>query len=334
MGTGRVFVIDRQPARIDQMLKSEVQKRRGEKLPLPEHPAGELIALDAATGAVEWRDSDNIFGTMLALSPEHDALLMCYQKANWSLQSDVTGRSMACFRVSDGKRLWTRNNMWYGGRPIIIDRTIYGFPFGWDLLTGRQKTSGQATADKRAAIWKIHGKSFGCAPQTGSPNLIVMRSGTLAYFDLQHDNGWLESFGGVRPGCCVNALPVGGLLLMPDDTRGCRGSYVNQATVALRQYGVRPPVVLPRSPRNTEEFADTIKISISHPDKGLAIRYTLDNSYPTATSPLYTGPITLNRTTVVRAAVFKHDRKLAERAAVTFTKKPSGTNRGTERREP
>ena len=81
------------------------------------------------------------------------------------------------------------------------------------------------------------------------------------------------------------------------------------------------------------EFADTIAIAMTHPDKGLEIRYTLDNSYPTATSPLYTSPIALSQTTVVRAAVFEHDRKLAERDAVTFTKKPAGANRGIERPE-
>ena len=75
------------------------------------------------------------------------------------------------------------------------------------------------------------------------------------------------------------------------------------------------------------EFADTIAISMNHSDKGLEIRYTFDIRFHTATSPLYTGPNNLNQTTVVRAAVFKHDRKLAERDAVTFAKKGSGAKK-------
>ena len=328
VGAGRVFVIDREPAEIDKMLKSEVQKRRGKKLPLPKQPAGELVALDAATGAVEWRDSDSVSGTMLALSLEHDALLTCYQKANWALQSDVSGRSMRCFRASDGQRLWTKQKAWYGGRPIIIDRTVYGFPFAWDLLTGKPRTRGQTGAGRPGKAWRINGKSFGCAPQTGSGNLIMMRSGTLAYYDLAYDSGWLENFGGARPGCWVNAIAVGGLLLMPEDTRGCRCSYVNQATLALQHYGVRPPLVLPMSPRNAVEFAETITVSMSHPDRDVEIRYTLDDTYPTAASRLYDRPIILDRTTAVRAAVFKGNRKLAERDAVTFARRESRPSEG------
>ncbi len=55
--------------------------------------------------------------------------------------------------------------------------------------------------------------------------------------------------------------------------------HQQQIPVLLECKGRRSAlVILPRSPRNTVEFADTITIAINHPDKGLEIRYTLDQS--------------------------------------------------------
>jgi hypothetical protein len=41
------------------------------------------------------------------------------------------------------------------------------------------------------------------------------------------------NFGGVRPGCWINSLPVGGLVLVPDASAGCQCSYQNRSWVAL-----------------------------------------------------------------------------------------------------
>jgi hypothetical protein len=43
-----------------------------------------------------------------------------------------------------------------------------------------------------------------------------------------------ENYGGIRPGCWVNAIPAGGLLLMADAASWCTCSYLNQATIALQ----------------------------------------------------------------------------------------------------
>jgi hexosaminidase len=46
---------------------------------------------------------------------------------------------------------------------------------------------------------------------------------------------------------------------------------------------------------------------LSHSDTQSLLRYTLDGTEPTAESPLYTGPITLSTTTVVKARVYSGD---------------------------
>lgn len=50
-----------------------------------------------------------------------------------------------------------------------------------------------------------------------------------------------------------------------------------------------------------------VEISLSDPNPDFTIRYTLDGSFPTPASPLYTGPININNTTVLTAAAFSAD---------------------------
>ncbi len=47
-----------------------------------------------------------------------------------------------------------------------------------------------------------------------------------------------------------------------------------------------------------------VRVTMRNPNAVGEIRYTLDNAIPTATSPLYTGPIAITRNTIVRAALF------------------------------
>ena len=63
--------------------------------------------------------------------------------------------------------------------------------------------------------------------------MLLFRSATLGYRDLLSDRP-TANFGGIRPGCWINVIPAGGLVLMPDATTGCKCSYLNSATIALQ----------------------------------------------------------------------------------------------------
>ena len=76
-------------------------------------------------------------------------------------------------------------------------------------------------------------RSYGCGIISASPNLLLFRSATIGYVDLLRDAG-TENYGGIRPGCWINLLPVGGIVLAPDTTNVCRCSYLNKATIALQ----------------------------------------------------------------------------------------------------
>ena len=164
-----------------------------------------------------WSVDENVYGTMLAMSEKHDVVLMSYQPTRFRLDSEVGGR-MTAFRSSDGRRLWDLKAK-YESRPMINDRTVYAQGGAWDLLTGKT----QVFDFKR---------SYGCGVLSGCRSAVFFRSATLGYYDLSGSRR-TENYGGVRPGCWVNAIPAGGVVLVPDASAGCRCSYLNKTWFAL-----------------------------------------------------------------------------------------------------
>jgi outer membrane protein assembly factor BamB len=208
IGGEHVYLIDRPLA---------VKDRPKEVARDEAHPPGELVALDAGTGREIYRIGD-VWGTMLALSVKHDVLLMAYQSTRFRLPSEKPA-AMSAHRASTGEPLWHRDDE-YASRPLINDRTVYAQPGAWDLLTGEPKS------------WTFT-RSYGCGILAGSRNLMVFRSATLGYYDLLTDGG-TQNYGGMRPGCWINAIPAGGLVLVPDATAGCTCSYLIKSTIALQ----------------------------------------------------------------------------------------------------
>ena len=207
IGDGKVLLIDRPLALFDRVKRSEKK----------EQPGGKLLALDAATGKQLWQTDKDIYGTTLALSQHHGALLMSYQPTRFRLDSEVGGR-LGVFSISDGRKLWEAKAR-YDSRPMINDRTIYAQGGAWDLLTG----------DPKPFNFK---RSYGCGILAGCKDMMFYRSATLGYFNLT-DTSPTENYGGMRPGCWVNAIPAGGVVLVPDASAGCGCSYLNKAWIAL-----------------------------------------------------------------------------------------------------
>jgi hypothetical protein len=157
------------------------------------------------------------FGTMLVYSREHDALLMGYQSTRFKIPSEVGGK-LAVYRGRSGEQLWEKEAK-YVTRPFINNDAVYAQGGAWALLTG-------------AELPFAFERSYGCGQISASKNLMLFRSATLGYRTLSAD-AKSESFGSIRPGCWINALPVGGLVLVPDASAGCTCSYQNRSWMAL-----------------------------------------------------------------------------------------------------
>ncbi len=333
VGNRRIFFIDRPVAEMDKLFKDVATEMRRGGEPLPVHPTGKLYAIDGQTGKIIWSDDDDIFGTTLVLSAKYDLLLMTFNKVGRAIQSDAINDGVVCYNAKNGERKWEGKALGKQ-RPVVNDRTLYSPPFAFDLITGEQVT---VNIDGKELPWTFDGRTSGCGPLGGSANLLMGRSGAMGYYDLVQDSGIMETFGGIRAGCWLNMIAVGGLVLAPDDTVACRCSYQNQATIALKEYGFRPPTIAVAKGQedfghnaNTNEtwFEDSIEIVMSHPDDDIVIRYTLDDSYPNGDSQAYSKAITLDETTRVRATAFRNGREVAVRDVTMFYKgKPDNPGR-------
>lgn len=217
---GRLFLVDRPISMADRIANPKPNGRHRPVLNPGEHPGGDLLALDAATGKVLWRQGEDVFGTQLAVSPAHNLLLMYYQGVThdfFRLPSELPGR-IAAIDVATGRRVWDRPAN-YKTRPLINGDTIYAEGGAWDVRSG----------EPRPFPFK---RSHGCGQITAGEKLFVFRSATLGYLDLTRNAG-VENFGGMRPGCWFNAIPAGGLVLVPEGSAKCVCSYQMQAWLAL-----------------------------------------------------------------------------------------------------
>ena len=222
ISAGRVYLIDRPLALEDRITRPEPLRKHRPTLKPGEHPGGVLMALDADSGAVVWRQADNVWGTQLAVSEKHDLVVMYYQAVKHSffkLPSEIGGR-LAVFSTATGKRVWDIEAK-FVTRPIINGDTLYAEPGAWEIRTGRP------------VAWDFE-RSYGCGQMSSSTNLFLYRSATLGYHDLTRSAG-TENFGGLRPGCWFNAIPAAGLVLVPDGSSKCACSYQMQPWFGLQE---------------------------------------------------------------------------------------------------
>ena len=226
IGNGKVYLIDRPIYSGDYLFSGDGRGRAAHSNRI-DHPSGKLVALDAATGKVLKTGRNDIYGTLLALSTEHDVLVMTYQYTRFKLPSELGGR-MTAYRASDLARLWdiptgigSGSGYGYSSRPIINGDRIYFEPYAFDILTGKKTDFAMS-------------RYYNCGIITSAKNIMLYRSGTMGYIDLESPEEGTQDWGGIRPGCWINTISADGIVLMPDATARCNCSYLIKATIALK----------------------------------------------------------------------------------------------------
>ena len=218
---GRVVLIDRPLAMEDRVTTFSRTGRKVELLPAGVQPSGLLLCLEGRTGKEVWRNESEIWGTQLAVGLKQGVVLMNYKAVLhkfFELPSESGGK-LAAFDFETGRRLWQRDAR-YVTRPIINENRILAQGGSWDLRTGEPLP------------WDFK-RSYGCSQISASRHLLLFRSATLGYLDLGRDYG-TENYGGVRPGCWINALPASGMVLVPDGSAKCTCSYQMRSWFGLR----------------------------------------------------------------------------------------------------
>ncbi|MGH7127896.1 MAG: PQQ-binding-like beta-propeller repeat protein, partial [Planctomycetaceae bacterium] len=169
VAAGKVFVLDGLSP-----LKLQMLRRRGIK------PQGDsqLVALDALTGQELWSTTEDVFGTFLNYSVEHDVLLQA-GSAYRDRAADEVSKGMAAYRGSTGEVLWKDLSISYDG-PCLLwnDKIITNGSTGFQL----ELLTGEPTG------WTF-GRMYGCNTVIGSEHLLTFRSGAAGFCDLAGDSG-------------------------------------------------------------------------------------------------------------------------------------------------
>jgi len=195
----------------------------------------QLVAIDATSGQEQWRKDADF------KSIEHH-LYLCHAKgrlvAVGSRNHRAEGASKPTvwydvfgFDAADGELLWRQsqdNRQGAGGdhgeqdhHPAIVGNMVFVEPLAYDLKTG-----------KRIESWKYARGGHGCGTFSASANSLFFRAGNPTYCDLA--TGTNQKLTQVtRPGCWINIIPAGGLVLIPEASSGCTCNFSIQTSLAL-----------------------------------------------------------------------------------------------------
>lgn len=201
------------------------------------------VALDAKTGGKLWEapvdvtdcSRTAVAGGELTAMYNNGIVVLCGANANghyWKqfLSGQFSQRRLVALSGRTGERLWARDAN-YRHRPVVVGDTIYAEPWAFDLKTGQQRTRPNPVTGIETP-WQFLRPGHHCGAVSACPQMLLMRSGFTAYYDLQEDSG-IRHFAGQRPGCWINAIAADGLALIPEASAGCLCLFPITCSLAL-----------------------------------------------------------------------------------------------------
>lgn len=207
------------------------------KIPLAELFAGgpRLTALRATTGERAWSVPIDLaaFHHAIYLSGKDGVIVLAGSRHDLVGERNLIQYQLIGVNASDGTELWRNDNtpsrahILDGGHgeqtqhPTIVGQAIYGPGFIRHLRTGEEIEGWQ---------WN---KSPQCATVSSAATTIFSRQGghpTVAEIATGKE---IKLTRVTRPGCWINTLPVGGIVLIPEASSGCTCGYSLQTSLAL-----------------------------------------------------------------------------------------------------
>jgi len=221
VGGDKIFCIDMIPPHI-----SDYLERRGEKYKSSAKP--KLIARNIKNGRLLWNTTENVFGTWLSYSKEHDVIVQAGRNSRDMLVGEPN-KDMIAYNAKNGKLMW-HNEESYGGPIMLHGETVITDRYAYNMITGEKKKRIDPLTGQEKP-WEFK-RNYGCNYATASEYLLTFRSAAAGFFDLLSDGG-TGNFGGFKSGCTSNLIAANGVLNAPDYTRTCVCSYQNQASLAM-----------------------------------------------------------------------------------------------------
>ncbi|MHC4983970.1 MAG: malectin domain-containing carbohydrate-binding protein, partial [Planctomycetota bacterium] len=256
IGDGSVFLIpggveakhrEQAYAELREYYKDQSQEQREELArSLPKRVIWLLVALDAKTGEPSWGraiDVTNCGSRRPTVMYRNGVIVHCdffwadkYYGHFWG--GGLRWREISARSAEDGHLLW-RRRIGFRARPLIIENAVHAEPWAYELKTGKQVMRTHPVTGKPNAF-QYYRIGQHCGLVSASSYLLFFRSACLGYYDLLQDNGTIN-FSGKRPGCWVNVISGGGVMLMPPHSAGCWCRFPHNFSVCLRSVEASAP---------------------------------------------------------------------------------------------
>jgi hypothetical protein len=188
-----------------------------------------LVALDMQTGRVVYKKKIDVsnFEEPVYLNYAKEILLLSGSK----LDGNSIRYYYNAFDARSGATFWDVSHDSglakdgghgeYNRHPTIIDDTVYAWPYAYNLKTG-EKIDG----------WKFDRRGHGCGGVSASAQCMFWRGGNPWMYDLGPNGGPTRLNTVTRPGCWLNIIPAGGLVLIPEASSGCTCGFALQTSMA------------------------------------------------------------------------------------------------------
>ena len=205
--------------------------------------AENLLNQDASLVAIESKTGNLLWERPFTLTPFRHSLYLSY--ANDTLiavgsinKNDQTWYLVHAWNGNDGTFLWTadhRNSRsGIGGdhgeqvhHPAIVGNIVIAEPTAYDLRTGKRRNPAG-----KASNWMIPIRS-GCGTITASSTCIFYRDSNPTIMDFNTNSLSKKITHVSRPGCWLNIIPAGGLVLIPEASSSCVCAFPLQTSMAF-----------------------------------------------------------------------------------------------------
>jgi len=196
-----------------------------------------LIALDIMTGKQVWEAKPDLQDVqfIVYLSATKDTVLVtgsCHKEIN----NVVKNRYVTlAFDSASGQALWScldvpgydhatdGNHGALNQHPAILGDILYGNGYARYVRSGKEYAGWAWTKSHKCATLSMSGRcAFSRYESTKLPFMFDLKSGTRQALTTVS-----------RPGCWINTLPVGGLVVIPEASAGCTCGYSIQTSLAL-----------------------------------------------------------------------------------------------------
>jgi len=189
-----------------------------------------LVALDTGTGKVLFKEKldVSVFGEPVYLNYAKEVLLFSGSR----LAEGIVHYYYRAYDARSGRFLWKTDHGTtlntdgehgeYNRHPTIIEDRIYAWPYLYHLKTG-----------DRIEGWEFDRRGHGCGGVSASAQCLFWRGANPWMYDLGPNGGPIRLNKVNRPGCWINMIPAGGLVLIPESSSGCTCGYALQTSIAF-----------------------------------------------------------------------------------------------------